>query len=143
MKKLTLFLIGMALMITASSASALQLSVGTWGDWATVGFHFNDKVSGYLGYSYNGNTKVNWMLAKVDVNLAKIKDVQTKAGIAYYTTSPNNGSSLGLTLGASVMVLPNASIGGDIMLADFNTSAGGANTTDILPTALMSFNLYL
>ena len=134
---------GMTLILTASGASALQMSVGTWYDWPTVGVKFNDKVSGYLGYSYNGSTQTNWVLAKVDVNLAKIKDVQTKAGVVYYTTSPRSASSLSLTWGASVMVLPNVSIGADIILVGFDTNAAGVNSTDILPSAAMSFNLYL
>lgn len=141
MKKIALLLIGIALLITATSANAL--SVGTWGNWATIGTQFNDSFAGYLGYSYDGAAATNWLLVKVDMNLAKIKDVQTKAGLAYWATSPNNnGSSLGLTWGASVMVLPNVSIGGDIILASYNTSTGGTNSTDILPAGEMSFNLY-
>ncbi len=40
------------------------------------------------------------------------------------------------------MVLSNASVGGDILVASL-TRVGGVSNVDILPEALMSFNLYL
>ena len=143
MKKLVLFFIGVALVLSASSVNALQLSVGDWAGFPTLGFHFNDKFTGYLGYSYIGSTKISYGLAKVDMNLAKIMDAQTKGGVYYSMTSPNNGSTLGLTWGASVMVLPNVSVGADIDLVSQSTTAGGTSTTNFLQGAYMVFNLLI
>jgi len=143
LKKLALLIVGLALVLSASRVNAMQLSVGDWAGWPVLGLHFNDTFTGYLGYSYVGSTKVSYGLVKVDMNLAKIKDAQTKAGVYYSMTSPNNGSTLGLTWGASVMVLPNVSVGADIDLVHQVTAAGGGTSTCFLDGAYMSFNLLL
>ena len=138
MRKLALFLVVAAVILAPACAQAL--SVGDWGGWPTVGIQFNDNISGYLGYSNYGLPSSSWILAKLDYNLAKLGDVQTKAGVLYTMTSPNTGTSLGLTWGASVMAVKNLSVGFDIVLAQAN---GTPSSTDILPYTAMAVNLIL
>lgn len=139
MKKLALFVLGLALLLAPVSAQALM--VGDWGGWATVGTQFNENISGYLGYSYFNPT--NWLLVKADYNLAKLGDVQTKVGANFELTSPNSGSSLGLSWGISAMMVKNLMIGTDLILVRFNRNAGGGGTTDIIPAAVMVAQLLL
>ena len=144
MKKIMMFLVVAAIALTPVCAQAL--SVGDWGGWATLGTQFNDKFAGYLGYSnfggVGGGSSTNWMLAKVDCDLAKLGDVQTKAGVFYWWTSPNAvgnpGSRLGFTWGAAIMPVNNLSVGFDIVLAQSNSSP---SSTDILPGAVFTANL--
>lgn len=136
MKKLAWLLVVAAIVLAPAGAQAL--SVGDWGGWPTVGMQFNNNLSGYLGYSNFGATSRSWILAKLDYNLVKLQDVQTKAGVFYTMTSPNAGTSLGATWGASVMATQNLSVGFDIVLAQVN---GTPSSTDILPFAAMTANL--
>jgi hypothetical protein len=138
MKKLALFLIGAAIVLSPACAQAI--SIGDWGGWPTIGMQFNDNLSGYLGYSYYGTGSQSWVLAKVDYNMAKLGDVQTKAGVFYWMTSPNVGTRVGLTWGASIMAVNNLSVGFDVVLAQANTVP---TSTDILPGAVITANLYL
>jgi hypothetical protein len=138
LKKLALLLVVAAFVFAPVSAQAL--TVGDWGGWPTVGTQFNDNLSGYLGYSYFGSTSTSWVLAKLDYNLAKMGDVQTKAGVYYTMTSPNSGTSLGLTWGASIMAVKNLSVGFDVILARAN---GTPSSTDVLPFAVITANLIL
>lgn len=76
MKKSILFLIVAIMVLIPISAQALM--VGDWGGWPTLGLKFNDMFSGYLGFSNFGGTSRSWILAKVDYNLSKLGDVQTR-----------------------------------------------------------------
>ena len=142
MKKFILLLTVAILALTPVCAQAL--SVGDWGGWATLGTQFGDKFAGYLGYSnfgaVGGGSSTNWLLAKVDCNLAKLGDVQTKVGAFYWWTSPNSGSRLGVTWGASIMPVSNFSVGFDAVLVQSNSTP---SSTDILPSAVFTANLYL
>lgn len=142
MKKIIMFLIVAAVALTPVCAGALM--IGDWGGWATVGTQFGGGFSGYLGYTYfggvGGASGSHWALAKVDYNLAKMGDVQTKAGVFYWGTSPNVGSRLGLTWGASIMPVNNLSVGFDIVVAQQNSTP---SSTDILPSAVFVANLTL
>ena len=80
------------------------------------------------------------MLLKVDYDLAKLGDVQTKAGVFYWWTAPNSGSRLGVTWGASIMPVSNFSVGFDAILVQSNSSP---SSTDILPGAVFTANLNL
>ena len=130
--------------IALTPVCAQALSIGDWGGWATVGTQFGDKVSGYLGYSYfggvGGASGTSWLLAKVDYDLAKLGDVQTKAGVFYWGTSPNVGSRLGITWGATIKPVNNLSVGFDLVLAQQNSTP---SSTDLLPNAVFTANLYL
>ena len=139
MKKLMMLLIVAAVALTPVCAQAL--SVGDWGGWPTVGMQFGDKFAGYLGFSTFGSTARSWYLAKVDYNLAKLGDVQTKAGAYYSTTSPDIGTQLGLTWGAAIMPVNNLSLGFDIILAEQNMAPGTTSNTDILPSAVFTASL--
>jgi len=132
-----MFVIAVVLILFPACAQAW--TVGDWGGWPTVGMQFNDKFSGCLGFSNYGSTSRTWILAKVDYNLAKMGDVQTKAGVHYIMTSPNAGTELGLTWGASIMAVKNLSVGFDIVLLALN---GTPTSTDILPYAALSANLF-
>ncbi len=138
MKKLALLLVAAVFVFAPVSAQAL--SVGDWGGWPTIGTQFNDNLSGYLGFAYYGTGTSSNVLAKVDYNLAKLGDVQTKAGVYYTMTSPNTGTALGLTWGASIMAVKNLSVGFDVILARAN---GTPSSTDVLPGAVMTANLIL
>lgn len=141
MKKLTMLVIGLALILTASSAQAWM--VGDWGGWAVVGNQLTKSIDGYVGYSFINPT--NWYLVKVDCNLAKINKVQTKAGLDYQGSSTSGGlstSQLSLTWGISTMVQPNMSVGADLVLAAYHMTTG-TNTVDILPAAMVNAMLYL
>lgn len=137
-----LFLV--ALMVVLTPVCAQALSVGDWGGWATVGTQFGDRFAGYLGYSNiggaGGGSSTNWMLAKVDCDLTKLGDVQTKVGVFSWWTSPNSGSRVGVTWGASIMPINNFSVGFDAILAQSNSSP---SSTDILPSAVFAANLNL
>jgi hypothetical protein len=137
-----LFLV--AAMVVLTPVCAQALSVGDWGGWATVGTQLSDKFAGYLGYSnfgaVGGGTSTNYLLAKVDYDLAKMGDVQPKLGVFSWWTSPNSGSQLGLTWGAAIMPVKNFSIGFDAVLIQQN---GTPSSTDILPNAVFTANLYL
>ena len=137
-----MFLIVAAMVLIPVCAQAL--SVGDWGGWATLGTQFGDKFAGYLGYTnlgaVGGGSSANWMLAKVDYDLAKMGDVQPKIGVFSWWTSPNSGSRLGLTWGASIMPVNNFSVGFDAVLAQQN---GSPSSTDILPSAVFTANLNL
>ncbi len=130
--------------VALTPVCAQALTVGEWGSWATVGTKFGAGFSGYLGYSYfggaGGGSADNELLVKLDYNLAKLGDVQTKAGVYYFWTSPDIGTQLGLTWGASVNVVNNLSLGFDAVLARANTKP---STTDILPVAVVTANLTL
>ncbi|MDD5382402.1 MAG: hypothetical protein PHH60_01970 [Candidatus Margulisbacteria bacterium] len=142
MKRLVLLLIAAIMLLAPTGAQAL--SVGDWGGWPTLGMQFGDKCAGYLGYSnYGGTTSTSWVLAKVDYNLTKLGDVQTKAGIFYWLTSPDAGTQLGLTWGAAIMPVNNLSVGFDIILAERNSNPGADATMDILPGAVFTANLTL
>jgi hypothetical protein len=139
-KKIILFLMVAAVALTPVCAQAL--TVGAWGSWATIGTQFADNFSGYLGYSnfggVGGASSTNWMLVKIDYDLAKLGDVQTKAGVFYWWTSPNVGSRVGATWGASITPVKNLSAGFDIVLAQSNSMP---SSTDILPSAVVSASL--
>lgn len=142
MKKIMMLLIVAAVALTPVCAQAL--TVGAWGTWATVGTQLGAGFSGYLGYSYfggaGGASGTHWLLGKVDYNLAKLGDVQTKAGVFYWGTSPDVGTQLGLTWGVAAKLASNLSVGCDIVLAQQNTKP---STTDILPSAVVNANLTL
>ena len=137
-----MFLIVAAIALTPVCAQAL--SIGDWGGWATIGTQFGDRFAGYLGYSnfgaVGGGSSTNMMLVKVDCDLAKMGDVQPKLGVFSWWTSPNSGSRLGLTWGASIRPLSNFSVGFDAVLIQQN---GTPSSTDILPNAVFAANLYL
>jgi hypothetical protein len=139
-KKIMLFLIVAVVALTPVCAQAL--SVGDWGGWPTLGLQFGDKFAGYLGYSnfgaVGGGSSTSTMLAKVDCNLAKLGDVQTKLGVFYQWVSPGSGTTLGLTWGVAIMPVNNLSLGFDIVLAQSNSSP---SSTDILPSAVFTANL--
>ncbi|MFA4905143.1 MAG: hypothetical protein WC645_01425 [Candidatus Margulisiibacteriota bacterium] len=139
MKKIILLLVVAIVALTPVCAQAL--SVGDWGGWPTLGMKFGDMFAGYLGFSSFGGTSRSWMLAKVDYNLAKLGDVQTKAGAFYWTNSPNVSSQLGITWGAAIMPVNNLSLGFDIILAEQNMAPGANSNTDILPAAVFTANL--
>ncbi|MCX5751528.1 MAG: hypothetical protein NT099_07685 [Candidatus Saganbacteria bacterium] len=137
MKKLFLVFLGLTMLLVPVSAQAL--SIGMWGEWATIGQQFNDSLSGYFGYSiYYGVTDY---LVKADLNLAKLGNVQTKMGLYYETDQPNDYSTVGLTYGMSTMVQPNLSVGGDISILNSENYAG-ATTTNVFPITRVAVNLY-
>jgi hypothetical protein len=140
MKKIAVFVF--AAMIVLAPVAAQALSIGCWNRWPTVGQQFNDKLAGYLGYNYTSNYNnqaTSWYLVKLDYNLVKLGDVQTKVGIDYWGSSPNTDSGVELTYGASIMAAKNLSVGFDIILAG---SYNNPTSTDILPSANVAVNLY-
>jgi len=95
MKKLILLLV--AAIVVLSPITAQALSVGTWNVWPTIGMQFNDKLSGYLGFNYTSNfnnTATSWGLVKLDYNLVKLGEVQTKVGVDYWGSAPYYDSAL-------------------------------------------------
>ncbi len=142
MKKLVLLLVAVILVLSPIAAQAL--SIGCWNNWPTVGMQFNDKLSGYLGYNYYGNFNniaTSWYLVKLDYNLVKLGDIQTKVGVDYWGSTPYYNSALELTYGASFMPLNNLSIGFDVMLVAFNNDIN-TSTTNVLPRANAAINLF-
>ena len=140
MKKIAVFVF--AAMIALTPVAAQALSIGCWDQWPTVGHQFNDKISGYIGFNHYGNynnSPTNWYLVKVDYNLAKFGNVQTRAGIDYWWSSPTVDSATELTYGAYIMAAENLSVGFDITLARFNNIP---SSTDILRCANASVNLF-
>ena len=127
--------------IILAPTCASALSIGYWDAWPTIGQQFNDKVTGYLGYCYYGQTSRSYLLAKVDYNLMKLGDVQTKVGGFYIASSPSVRTDLGLTWGASIMATKNLSVGFDIILLD-SESFSGSSYTDILPYSTITANIY-
>jgi len=140
MKKFSLLII--ALVIALSPITTQAISIGCWNTWPTIGLKFNEQLTGYVGYNFYGNYQnkaTNWFLVKLDYNIVKLGEVQTKAGVDYYWSAPNFDSALEFTYGASIMLLKNLSVGFDIMLLRFRN---GPTSTDILPGANLTANLY-
>jgi hypothetical protein len=144
MKKTILFIAISLLMLVPVCAQAL--SFGYWNQWPTLGMQINNNLAGYVGFnSMDGDTRTNWYMVKVDCNLMKIGDVQTRAGIYYYANDIGTGvlydpaSAIGLTFGGAVMVTKSFSIGIDEILVQANANP---STTDIFPASTLSANIY-
>jgi len=146
--KRIVFILGLLLCLAPVSAQAWM--VGGYGNWATVGMQITNDISGYLGYSgytYGGGAAAeNDYLVKADYNLWKLRDVQTKVGLDYrawtYSYSGANSNLIDLTVGASVMITKNLSVGGDVILASLGHSEYSGALTYILPGTFMSIQLY-
>lgn len=142
MKKLNLLLVVVIMVLSPIAAQAL--SIGTWNTWPTVGQNFNDKLTGYLGFDYSSNFNnkaTSWGLAKLDCNLVKFGEVQTKVGVDYWGSAPYYNSALEFTYGASFMPLDNLSVGFDIMLLSFYNDIN-LSSTDVLSSARAAINLF-
>lgn len=148
MKKIALWLVVAVIILLPVCAQAL--SIGVWNEWPTLGMQINNNLSGYIGFNsmggVSGASSTNWYLVKLDYNLSKIGEVQTKAGIYYYANSTGAGaagdpsSAVGLTYGGSIMLAKNLSVGFDELLVQANSNP---SSTDILPRATASVNFYL
>ena len=140
MKRLVLLLVAILLL---SPIAAQAFSIGSWNSWPMVGQKINDRLTGYVGFNYlsNYNNKATtWGLVKLDYNLCKLGEVQTKLGVDYWGSNPYYDSALECSYGASFMPLNNVSVGLDIMLVSFYNSINVAST-DILPSARVGMNL--
>jgi len=142
MKRFALLLIAIMLL---SPIAAQALSIGSWNSWPTVGQKFNDQLTGYLGFNYSSNfpsnnQAISWGLVKLDYNLMKVGEVQTKIGVDCWGSNPYYDSALECSYGASFMPLKNLSVGLDIMLVSFYNNIF-LSSTDILPSARVGIDL--
>ena len=138
------FILLLAVVITVlSPITAQALSIGTWNNWPTVGMQINDKLTGYFGFNYSSNylnKATSWGLLKLDYNLIKLGEVQTKVGVDYWASAPYYNSALEFSYGASFMPLNNLSIGFDIMMLSFYNEST-FSSIDVLPSARAAINL--
>ncbi|OGC11280.1 hypothetical protein A3K48_01995 [candidate division WOR-1 bacterium RIFOXYA12_FULL_52_29] len=129
---------------SGSGSMAGKMAVGTLGGTPAMKFHFNDDLMGTIGASFTtGNASTTFIIGKVDYNLNSISNVQTGIG-GYFSTFSTGGASIttfGGTWGMKTMVQPNLCVGADIIVLSI-TSAGGANTTSILPGVFVNFGYY-
>ncbi|MBU1867637.1 MAG: hypothetical protein KKD13_04095, partial [Candidatus Margulisbacteria bacterium] len=129
---------------SSSSSMAGKMAVGCLGGTPAMKFHFNDDVMGTIGASFTtGNASTTFIIGKVDYNLNSINNVQTAVG-GYFSSFSAGGASVttfGGTWGMNTMIQPNLCVGADIIVLSI-TSAGGANTTSILPGVFVNFGYY-
>jgi hypothetical protein len=153
MKKVFVFTLLIASMLLPVSAQAL--SVGLWNggfveempaNFPTLGVQMTDALAGYVGMNSFGlsHTTLKVFFVKVDYNLVKAGNVQTKIG-AYSVMIPDSEeSTVGLTWGASVMVAKNLSVGFDVKLVEQLLETGRDNDVmSILPGGAICVNFYL
>ncbi len=142
MKKLALLVVAVIMVLSPIAAQAL--SIGTWNNWPTIGQKFNDKLTGYLGFNYYSsynNKATSWGLVKLDYNLIKIGEVQTKVGIDCWGSNPFYDSGIDTSYGISFMPLSNLSVGFDVMLLS-SYNAVNVSSIDVFDGARAVINLY-
>ena len=144
MKKVLLTVLIVVFALTVASYAG-NLSIGTWGGAATLGYDFTDAVSVSVGSYYaHATTTTYGLLLKADYDLAKLDDVQTEIGFYYLTTSAGSAGQIGLTYGIETMIKDNLSLGADFILADSTSySSGATSLTRVLPVVAITAALYI
>ncbi|MFA6548633.1 MAG: hypothetical protein WCT39_01700 [Candidatus Margulisiibacteriota bacterium] len=128
---------------SSDSIAPGTLSIGSWANWAVLGYKFTNEISGGFGTWFTNTAGTSYgLLLKADYNLARMGAVQPSVGLSYNTSSTGASGTVGLNYGLNTMIQNNLSVGFDIFVATL-TSAAGTSTTTVLPGAVIKAALYL
>jgi hypothetical protein len=128
---------------SSSGITPGTISIGSWANWAVLGYKFTNDISGGFGTWFTNTAGTSYgLLLKADYNLAKMGAVQPSVGLSYNTSSTGASGTVGLNYGLNTMIQNNLSVGFDIFVATL-TSAAGTSTTTVLPGAVIKAALYL